>query len=192
MLLSSEGALTGSSPFPTHVENLSSLFPTGEVPVPGAPFITSTFVMMKPEVPALARTVLERVGSKHEGLELVLREVLRADHRPWIMGTGFTSILSEDAVARLYPDLVKRDFYPSFCRYMTSGLVRGGLVHGIGHNAAVSFRELLGATDPQKAEPGTLRRMLAPMDGVIMHNVMHASDSLTAAALEYAIFLTYK
>lgn len=190
MLLSSEGALTGSSPFPTHVEKLSSLFPAGEAPE--APVLTSTFVMLKPEVPILGRTALERAGSKHEVIELTLREVLRADRRPWIMGSGFICMLTEEVVAQLYPNLRGSFFYPDLCRYMTSGIVRGGLLHGIGHDAAVSFRELLGATDPQKAEPGTLRRMLAPMDGVIMHNVMHASDSLTAAALEYAIFLTYK
>ena len=76
-----------------------------------------------------------------------------------------------------------RPFYNDLCAYMTSGPVMIQVLEG--ENAVVAHRDIMGATDPKKAAPGTIRADLADS---IEENVVHGSDSLENAAREIAFF----
>jgi nucleoside-diphosphate kinase len=74
-----------------------------------------------------------------------------------------------------------RPFFKDLCAYMTSGPVIVQVLEG--ENAVAKHREIMGATDPKKAAPGTIRADLAAS---IEENVVHGSDSLENAAREIA------
>jgi nucleoside-diphosphate kinase len=76
-----------------------------------------------------------------------------------------------------------RPFFKDLCAYMTSGPVIVQVLEG--ENAVAKHREIMGATDPKKAAPGTIRADLAAS---IEENVVHGSDSLENAANEIAYF----
>lgn len=78
-----------------------------------------------------------------------------------------------------------RPFYKDLCAYMTSGPVIAQVLEG--ENAVALHRDLMGATDPKKAAPGTIRADLAAS---IEENVVHGSDSLENAAREIAFFFS--
>jgi nucleoside-diphosphate kinase len=77
----------------------------------------------------------------------------------------------------------ERPFFKDLCKYMTSGPVMVQALEG--ENAVAKNREVMGATDPKKAAPGTIRADLADS---IEANVVHGSDSLENAAREIAFF----
>ena len=77
----------------------------------------------------------------------------------------------------------ERPFFKDLCKYMTSGPVVVQVLEG--DNAVAKNRELMGATDPKKAAPGTLRAEFASS---IEENVVHGSDSAENAAVEIAFF----
>ena len=77
----------------------------------------------------------------------------------------------------------ERPFFNDLCAYMTSGPVVVQVLEG--ENAVVRNREIMGATDPKKAEPGTIRADLAKS---IEENVVHGSDSAENAAREIGYF----
>ena len=77
-----------------------------------------------------------------------------------------------------------RPFFKDLVSYMTSGPVMIQVLEG--ENAVQKHRDLMGATDPKKAAPGTIRADLATS---IEQNVVHGSDSLENAAREIALFL---
>ena len=77
----------------------------------------------------------------------------------------------------------ERPFFRDLCAYMTSGPVLVQVLEGEG--AVARNREIMGATDPKKAAPGTIRADLASS---IEENVVHGSDSVENAALEIAFF----
>jgi nucleoside-diphosphate kinase len=79
----------------------------------------------------------------------------------------------------------QRPFFQSLTRFMTSGPCVAMVLEGEG--AIRRVREIMGATDPTKAEPGTLRRTLATS---IEQNVVHGSDSAESAALEIPFFFS--
>jgi nucleoside-diphosphate kinase len=79
----------------------------------------------------------------------------------------------------------QRPFYKDLVRYMTSGPVVVQVLEG--DNAVARNRELMGATDPKKADPGTIRADLAAS---IEENVVHGSDSAENAAREIAYFFS--
>ena len=76
-----------------------------------------------------------------------------------------------------------RPFFNDLCAYMTSGPVVVQVLEG--ENAVGRNREIMGATDPKKAAPGTIRADLASS---IEENVVHGSDSAENAAREIAYF----
>ena len=78
-----------------------------------------------------------------------------------------------------------RPFYKDLCAYMTSGPVMITVLEG--ENAVAVHRDLMGATDPKKAAPGTIRADLADS---IEENVSHGSDSLENAAREISFFFS--
>jgi nucleoside-diphosphate kinase len=79
----------------------------------------------------------------------------------------------------------ERPFFKDLCKYMTSGPVIVQVLEGEG--AVATNRDVMGATDPKKAAPGTIRADLADS---IEANVVHGSDSLENAAREVAFFFS--
>ena len=77
----------------------------------------------------------------------------------------------------------ERPFFRDLVTYMVSGPVMVQVLEGDG--AVAKNREIMGATDPKKAAPGTIRADLASS---IEQNVVHGSDSLENAAREIAYF----
>jgi len=77
----------------------------------------------------------------------------------------------------------ERPFFKDLVAYMTSGPVMIQVLEGEG--AVAKNRDVMGATDPKKAAPGTIRADLAES---IEQNVVHGSDSLENAAREVAFF----
>ncbi len=78
-----------------------------------------------------------------------------------------------------------RPFYASLCAYMSSGPVTVGVLEG--GQAISRWRELMGATDPLKASPGTIRKDL----GVdVEKNAVHGSDAPETAAVEIPFFFS--
>lgn len=77
----------------------------------------------------------------------------------------------------------ERPFYRDLVRYMTSGPVMVQVLEG--ENAIMRNRDIMGATDPRKAAPGTIRADLAQS---IEANVVHGSDAADTAAREIAFF----
>jgi nucleoside-diphosphate kinase len=78
-----------------------------------------------------------------------------------------------------------RPFFKDLVRYMTSGPVLVQVLEGEG--AVQKNRDLMGATDPKKADKGTIRADLAAS---IEENVVHGSDSAENAAQEIAYFFS--
>ena len=76
-----------------------------------------------------------------------------------------------------------RPFFNDLVAYMISGPVLASVLEG--ENAVLTHRDIMGATDPKKAAPGTIRADLAES---IEHNVVHGSDSAENAAVEIAFF----
>lgn len=79
----------------------------------------------------------------------------------------------------------ERPFYGSLCAFMTQGPVM--VIALEGENAIARWRELMGATDPAKAAPRTIRKDFASS---IEANAVHGSDSPESAAFEIAYFFS--
>lgn len=91
--------------------------------------------------------------------------------------------LSQGLAERFYAVHEERPFYRSLVNFMTSGPVVVQVLEG--ENAVAKNREVMGATDPAKADPGTIRKDFAES---IEANSVHGSDSLENAAQEIAFF----
>jgi len=91
--------------------------------------------------------------------------------------------LSQLEAEAFYAVHKERPFYKDLVRYMTSGPVVVQVLEG--DNAVAKNREIMGATDPKKAAPGTIRADLAES---IERNVVHGSDAPDTAAREIAFF----
>jgi nucleoside-diphosphate kinase len=77
----------------------------------------------------------------------------------------------------------ERPFYRDLVSYMTTGPVIAQVLEG--ENAIEAHRRVMGATDPKKADPGTIRRDFAAS---IEENVVHGSDAPETARQEIAFF----
>ncbi len=93
--------------------------------------------------------------------------------------------LTRAQAERFYDVHKERPFYKSLCDYMTSGPVVIAVLGG--DKAITRWRELMGATDPAKAAPGTIRKDL----GVdVEKNAVHGSDAPETAAREISFFFS--
>lgn len=82
-----------------------------------------------------------------------------------------------------------RHFFESLIGFITSGPLLAMVLEG--ENAILKNRELMGATDPRKALPGTIRGDFAKNYGEnIERNVVHGSDALETAALEISFLFS--
>ena len=91
--------------------------------------------------------------------------------------------LSQREAEGFYAVHRERPFFKDLVAYMTSGPVMIQVLEG--ENAVLKNREIMGATDPKKAAPGTIRADLAQS---IEANTVHGSDAPETAAQEIAYF----
>lgn len=91
--------------------------------------------------------------------------------------------LSQAQAEAFYAVHRERPFFRDLVSYMSSGPVMVQVLEG--EDAVAKNRELMGATDPKKAAPGTLR---ADFASSIEQNVVHGSDSVENAVTEIAFF----
>ena len=91
--------------------------------------------------------------------------------------------ISKEEANEFYKVHQTKPFYNDLCNYLSSGPIFVMVLEG--ENAIETNRELMGATDPLKAEEGTLRKMYGIS---IDKNSVHGSDSLTNAKIEINFF----
>lgn len=95
--------------------------------------------------------------------------------------------LTPDAAKGFYEVHKERPFFNDLIAYMTSGPCVPIVLEK--ENAVEEFRKLIGATDPAKAEEGTIRKLYADN---IQENIVHGSDSNENAAKEISHFFSRK
>lgn len=134
----------------------------------------STFVMIKPD--GFSKKVFKEV------MELFLKNGLS------ISNVVITK-LDKELVDEHYSHLVGRDFYPHLQEYMLSGSVITMTVTG--EDAISKVRSLIGATNPNKAAPGTVRFIYGDHEDTTK-NVIHASDSVESAQTEIKRFHNFE
>ena len=93
--------------------------------------------------------------------------------------------LSKDAAGKFYEVHKERPFYGELADYMSSGPIVAAVLTK--DNAVADFRTLIGATDPSKAEEGTIRKLFAKS---IAANAIHGSDSDENANIEANFFFS--
>jgi nucleoside-diphosphate kinase len=93
--------------------------------------------------------------------------------------------LSKDAAGKFYEVHKERPFYGELVDYMSSGPIVAAVLTK--DNAVADFRTLIGATDPSKAEEGTIRKLFAKS---IAANAIHGSDSDENANIEANFFFS--
>lgn len=108
-----------------------------------------------------------------------------------ITGAGFKIValkytkLSKEIAGDFYAVHKERPFYGELVNYMSSGPIVAAILEK--DNAVEDFRKLIGATDPAKAEEGTIRKLYAKS---IDANAVHGSDSDENAAIEGNFFFS--
>lgn len=129
-----------------------------------------TLSIVKPD--GVSRNLIGEVYRRFEkaGLTIVAARMVRLSQ---LEAEGFYAVHRE------------RPFFKDLVRYMTSGPVVVQVLEG--ENAIARNREIMGATDPKKAAPGTIRADLALS---IEQNVVHGSDAADTAAKEIAYFFS--
>ena len=132
--------------------------------------IERTFSIIKPD--ATARNLTGAINAMIEG------EGLR------IIAQRRTRITREQAET-FYAVHRERSFFRELVEFMTSGPVVVQVLEG--ENAIARYREIMGATDPAKAAPGTIRKLHAKSLG---ENSVHGSDAPETAQQEIAQFFS--
>jgi len=130
--------------------------------------IERTLSIIKPD--AVAKNVIGKIYSRFEsnGLKIV------ASKMAW---------LSPQEAGQFYGGHQERPFFKDLVDFMVSGPVMIQALEG--ENAVLKHRDLMGATDPKKAEKGTIRADFADS---IDANAVHGSDAVEAAQVEIAYF----
>ena len=91
--------------------------------------------------------------------------------------------LTKEEAAQFYKVHQSKPFYENLCSYLSSGPIVAMILEG--ENAVLFNRELMGATDPKKAEDKTIRKLYGIS---IDKNSVHGSDSLDNAKIEIDFF----
>jgi nucleoside-diphosphate kinase len=130
--------------------------------------IERTLSIIKPD--ATAKNVVGKILTRFEdaGLKIVACRMMK---------------LTMAQAGEFYKVHKERPFYGELCEYMTNGAVVVSVLEGEG--AVALNRKLMGATDPKKADQGTIRADFADS---INANAVHGSDSLENAAIEVRFF----
>jgi nucleoside-diphosphate kinase len=129
-----------------------------------------TFSIIKPD--ATERNLTGKVNALIEGagLRIVAQKRIR---------------MSEAQAKKFYEIHAERPFYGELVEFMTRAPVVVQVLEG--DNAVARYREVMGATNPANAEPGTIRKEVALSVG---ENSVHGSDSLDNAKMEIVQFFT--
>ena len=132
--------------------------------------VERTLSIVKPD--GVAKNLIGEVYRRFEkaGLKVIAAKMLR---------------LRQDQAEGFYGVHKARPFYADLVRYMTSGPVMVQVLEG--ENAVKANRDIMGATNPKQAAPGTIR---ADFAASIEENVVHGSDSPVTAATEIAFFFS--
>jgi nucleoside-diphosphate kinase len=132
--------------------------------------IERTLSIIKPD--GVANNLIGEVYARFEraGLRIVAARMVR---------------LSQDQAERFYGVHRERSFFRDLVTFMTSGPVMVQVLEG--ENAVARNRELMGATNPKEAAPGTIRADFAQS---IDANVVHGSDGPETAAAEVKFFFS--
>ena len=127
-----------------------------------------SFVMLKPDAVKrrLAGEVLGRF-EKH-GLKIMAAKMM---------------IIDTDLAEKHYGEHSEKPFFKDLVEYITSGPVLATVIEG--KECIALIRKMVGATNPQEADLGTIRGDYAIDTG---RNIIHASDSLASAAREISLF----
>ena len=130
--------------------------------------VEQTLSIIKPD--GVQKNLIGEIYGRFEkaGLEIVAARMM---HLTQEQAQGFYAVHKE------------RPFFNDLVAYMTSGPV---IVQALqGENAIATHREIMGATNPADAEPGTIR---ADFAASIEENICHGSDAAETAAVEIAYF----
>jgi nucleoside-diphosphate kinase len=130
--------------------------------------VERTLSIIKPD--AVAKNVIGQIYSRFEqaGLKVIAAQMMQ---------------LSRAQAEGFYAVHAQRPFFKDLVDFMISGPVMVQVLQG--ENAIAKNRELMGATDPKKADPGTIRADFADS---IDANAVHGSDGADTAAQEIAYF----
>jgi nucleoside-diphosphate kinase len=130
--------------------------------------VERTLSIIKPD--AVAKNVIGQIYTRFEnaGLKVIAARMMQ---------------LSRADAERFYAVHAARPFFKDLVDFMVSGPVMVQVLEGEG--AILKNRELMGATDPKKAAPGTIRADFADS---IDANAVHGSDAAETAAVEIAFF----
>ena len=128
--------------------------------------IEQTFSIIKPN--AMKKNAIGDIVSMFEanGLKIAAAKI---------------TVLTADKAGEFYAEHKARPFFGELVSFMTSGPVMLMCLQGEG--AVLKNREIMGATDPKKAAPGTIRSKFGDNVG---ENAVHGSDSVESAARELA------
>lgn len=130
--------------------------------------VERTLILVKPD--GVAKKVVGEVISRIErkGLDLVAMQLRTLD---------------EQTAAAHYAEHEGKPFYPDLIEFITSGPLVAIVAEG--ENAVAAFRQLAGATDPIKADTGSIR---ADFSTELSRNIVHGSDSVDSGLREAKIF----
>jgi nucleoside-diphosphate kinase len=129
-----------------------------------------TFTMIKPDA----------FSNRHSGA--ILDQIIKSGFK--IIALKLTK-LSADKAGEFYAIHKERSFFQELVDFMSSGPVIAAVLEK--ENAVADFRALIGATDPSKAAPGTIRKLYATSVG---ENAIHGSDSDENAGIESDFFFS--
>lgn len=129
-----------------------------------------TFTMIKPDAVGAGNTGAMMKMIEEAGFRIV---AVKKTH------------LTKELAGLFYLIHKERPFYGELCDYMSSGPIVPMILEK--ENAVEDFRKLIGATDPAKAAPGTIRALFAKS---IDANAIHGSDSDTNAEIEGSFFFS--
>ena len=129
-----------------------------------------TFSIIKPD--ATKRNISGRINQiiEENGLRIIAQKRIK---------------LSSDQAIKFYSIHNKKPFFNDLINYMTSGPVVVQVLEA--NNAVDKYREIMGATNPEKAKNGTIRKILALN---VQENSVHGSDSIENAKNEINFFFT--
>ncbi|MGH2808732.1 MAG: nucleoside-diphosphate kinase [Actinomycetota bacterium] len=130
--------------------------------------VQQTLIIVKPDGVRrrLIHTVIERIEAK--GYEIREMKLFTID---------------ESLAQKHYAEHSDKPFFQELVSFITSGPVVAMVVEG--HEAVKGMREIMGATDPMEAKPGSIRGYYAT---VIGENIVHGSDSPESAEREINLF----
>jgi nucleoside-diphosphate kinase len=129
--------------------------------------IERTLSIIKPDATARNLTGAINAAIEKAGLRIVAQKRVR-----WTLQQAQT----------FYAEHKGRPFYDELCAFMSSAPIVVQVLEG--ENAIERYRKVMGATDPEEAKKGTIRKRYARSKS---HNSVHGSDSPTSAAREIAL-----